>query len=139
MSKQKILLLISLALIAGLLIYCWIIILFTNINATWRHYLAFLLFIGLIFLFYKSLTKAVLGTGLYLIIGTCNFLALTPSITTNSYGIRIGSLELETPTFQLLSFGLLLLFFILNFDTLINIYLDYKERKHIKKNDNNPI
>jgi hypothetical protein len=133
MQKQKILLLIPLFIIGGLLIYSWAVILFTEVDATWRHYLALALFGGLIFLFFKNFTKTILATGVYLILGTCNLLALTPSVTTNSYGLRIGSLELWTPTFQLLSFGLLLLFFFLNFDSLVNIYLDYKEARQTKK------
>ena len=133
MKKQKILLLIPIAIIGGLLIYSWATILFTEIIATWRHYLALALFIGLIYLFFKSFKKTVLATGVYLIFGTCNLLTLTPSVTTNSYGIRIGSFELWTPTFQLLPFGILVLFFMLTFDTLINIRLDYQEARQAKK------
>jgi hypothetical protein len=132
MTKQKILLLIPLTIVAGLLVYSWATILFTDVIATWRHYVALGLFAALIFLFFKSLTKSVLATGLYFIIGTCNLLTLTPSVTTNSYGLRIGSAEIWTPSFQLLSFGLLVLYFILNFDTLTNIYLDYKETRQAK-------
>ena len=132
MAKKKILLLIPLIIIAGLIIYSWAIILFTEAVATWRHYLALLLFAGLIFLLFKSFTETVICTGLYLILGTCNLLALTPSVTTDSYGVQFGSAQLCTPPFQLLSFGLLLLFFALNIDALINIYLDYKEAKKNK-------
>lgn len=132
MKKQKILLLIPLTIVAGLLAYSWATILFTDVVATWRHYVAVGLFIALMFLFFRSATKTVLATGLYFIIGTCNFLTLTPSVTTNSYGLKIGSAEMWTPSFQLLSFGLLVLYFILNFDTLTNIYLDYKEAKQAK-------
>ena len=133
MTKQKILLLIPLTIVTGLLVYSWATILFTDVVATWRHYLALALFIGLIYLFFKSFKKTVLATGIYLIFGTCNLLTLTPSVTTNSYGMRIGSLELWTPTFQLLSFSILVLFFVLNFDTLINIRLDYQEARQAKK------
>lgn len=129
MTKKKTLLLIPIIIIAGLIIYSWAIILFTEVIATWRHYLALALIVGLIFLFFKNFKKAIIGTGIYLILGTCNLLALTPSVTTDAYGIRIGSLKLWTPSFQLLSFGLLLLFLILNFDTLTDIYLDYKEAR----------
>lgn len=59
--------------------------------------------------------------------GTCNLLTLTPAVISNSYGLRIGSVTLPTPDFQLLSFSLLILFLIINFDTLVNIYLDYKD------------
>jgi len=133
MTKQKVLLLIPLAIIAGLLIFCWMTILFTDEVATWRNYMALALFFGLIYLFFKSFKKTLLATGIYLIFGTCNLLTITPSVTTNSYGLRIGSIELWTPTFQPLSFGILVLFFVLNFDTLINIRLDYLEARRAKK------
>lgn len=133
MVKKKILLLIPLVIIAGLIIYSWAVILFTEVVATWRHYLALALFVGLTLLFFKNFTKTILGTGFFLILGTCNLLSLTPSVTTDAYGIQIGSLKLWTPTFQLLSFGILLLFLILNFEAVINIYLDYKEAKKKKE------
>ncbi len=133
MTKQKILLLIPLTIIGGLLIYTWSTILFTDIMATWRHYLTIVLFIVLIFLFLKNFKRTILATAFYLILGTCNLLTFTPSVTFNSYGLRIASIEIWTPTFQLLSFGLLILFSILNFDTLVNIYLDYKEARGQQK------
>jgi hypothetical protein len=135
MTKQKILLLTPLTIIAGLLIYTWATILFTDIDATWRHYSGLVLFVILIFLFLKSFKKAVLGTGIFLILGTCNLLTLTPSVTSNSFGIKIGSFEIGTPVFQLLSFGILLLYFFINFDTLVNIQLDYRDTKRLKKKE----
>jgi hypothetical protein len=133
MTKQKVLLLIPLAIVAGFLMYGWATILFTDIIATWRHYFACILFTALVFFYFKSLTKAVLATGIYLVIGTCNLLTLTPLVTSDSFGLRIFSVQIETPPFQLLSFGLLVLFSILNFDTLTNIYLDFKDAQQAKK------
>lgn len=132
MTKQKILLLIPLTIVAGFLVYSWGAILFINATITWRHCLALTFFVALIYLYFKSFTKTVLATGLYFIIGTCNLLTLTPAVTTNSYGLRIGSLEIWTPTFQLLSFGLFILYFILNFDILTNIYFNYKQTRKAK-------
>jgi hypothetical protein len=132
MKKKNILLLIPLIVITGFIIYSWSIILITNIVATWRHYSALALFGGLVFLFFKNFKQSVVFTCIYLILATCNLLALTPSIETSSFGIQIGSLQLSTPTFQILPFWILMLFFILNFDALINIYLDYKEAKKNK-------
>lgn len=133
MTKQKILLLIPLAIVGGLLSYTWIIILFTDVVATWRHYPSIALFIILMLLFFKNFKKTILATAFYLLLGTCNLLVLTPSITSNSFGVGIGSVQIWTPAFQLLSFGLLVLFAILNFDTLVNMYLDYKEVKAQQK------
>jgi hypothetical protein len=135
MSKPKKLLLSVLIVIAGVLGYCWYIILFTEIEATWRHYLAVVLFVPLLILFKKDIKKAVLCTGLYLILGTCNLLTLTPSVTSNSYGIKIGSVEIWTPTFQLYSFLLLTFFFLVNFNSLVNYYLDYQDSKKSRQTE----
>ncbi|MES1221708.1 MAG: hypothetical protein ABUT20_39790 [Bacteroidota bacterium] len=133
MTKQKVFILIPLAIIIGFLIYSWFTFLFTDLLATWRHYLAVGLFAIVIFLFFKNPAKAIIATIIYLLIGTSNLLALTPSITSGSYGLKIGPAEIWTPAFQPLSFGILILFCILNFDSLVNIYLDYKEAKNLKK------
>jgi hypothetical protein len=135
MTRKKILLIIPLAIVCGLLIYTWAVILFTDIIATWRHYVALILFATVLYLFFKSFKKAVVATGIFLIAGTCNLLTLTPSVISNSYGIKIASLQISTPTFQLLSFGILVLFFFMNFDTLVNIQLDYQETKRLRKKE----
>jgi hypothetical protein len=133
MRKKKILLLIPLLLIAGLILYTWITVLTGDNVLVWRHYTGLILFVPLIYLFTKNFRKTILGTVIYLIFGICNVLTLTPSIIWNSYGIRIGSANIETPPFQLLSFGLLILLCVLNFDTLVDIYLDFKEMRQKTK------
>ncbi|CAN5750222.1 hypothetical protein BH11BAC3_BH11BAC3_33890 [soil metagenome] len=111
-----------------MLIYCWGIILTTEILATWRQYIGLLLFFILVLLFLKNIAAAIISTGIYLLLATFNLLAMTPSLFT--YLIRVGSIS--TPRFQLLSLGLFILYFCLNMDSLIDIYLDYKEARLIK-------
>jgi hypothetical protein len=129
MTKEKKLLLIPLIIIAVLLIYCWIIILTTGILATWRHYIGLGLFILIVFLFFKNLITATIGTGIYLLLATFNLLAMTTEITTS--GIRIGGIS--TPGIQLLSLGLFIIYFLLNLNPLIDINLDYQEKKKLNK------
>ena len=133
MAKQKILLLIPLVIIGGLLMYTWIIFLSSKAVAGWRQYLSTALFVVLVFLFFKNFKASVFGAAFYLVLCSFNLLALAPSLVSNSYGLGIGSMEIWTPKFSLLAFGLLLLFLVLNFDTLVNIYLDYKEKKEQRK------
>jgi len=128
MTKQKILRSIPLIIVAGLLIYCWTIILSTEILATWRHYVGLGLFVIIIFFYFKSFKLTAIGTGLYLLLATFNVLAMTAEIGTS--WLRIG--PVETPHIQLLSLGLFILFFIINFDPLVDMYLDYKEAKQTK-------
>jgi len=133
MTKKKVLLLIPLLLIAGFIIYTWVTVLTGDNVLVWRHYSGLVLFVPLIYFFTKNFRKTNLGTLIYLILGICNVLTLTPSVIWDTYGIRIGSVNIETPPFQPLSFGLLILLCVLNFDTLVDIYLDFKEMRQKAK------
>jgi hypothetical protein len=135
MKKQKILALIPLIIAGSLLVHTWSIILFTDIIATWRHYVGLLLFLPLPYLQIKKFEAGLWATGSYFIVGTCNLLSLTPDITTHSFGINIGALELTTPAFQLLPFGLLIVYFIVNFNSFVNIYVDHKFKDTESKNE----
>ena len=128
MRKKKILFLLPFLLVAGLLLYCWATILTGEFLATWKHYIGLLLFMVITILLFRNFSKAVVGLGVFLLLATFNALAITPAITTN--WLRIGALT--TPPVQLSSFGLLLLYGILNLDTLIDMQLDYKNSKRRK-------
>jgi hypothetical protein len=132
MTRQKTLILIPLVIVAGLLIYCWTTILTTDLLANWRHYTGLILFLVLAFLFFKSITKTIPATGIFLLLATHNLLAFTPRITTYSFGLNIGPGLPLMPPIQFLSLGLFVFYFILNQNSLINIYLDYKEAKELK-------
>ena len=131
-TKQKILASIPLIIIFCIITYTWGIILFTDILATWRHYVGLILFIPLPWLLIKNVKLAIKATGVYLILGILSLLTLTPGIVGDTFSIGQGSSWLSTPSFNLLSFGLFVLYCILNFDTLANMYLDYRERKQKK-------
>ncbi|HTI90277.1 MAG TPA: hypothetical protein VL727_06780 [Puia sp.] len=120
--KRLILAFTPLIIIAGLLIYNWWLIFFTDTLAVWRHYLGLLLFLPLPYLVIKKYTLGLLGTGIYLLLGTLNFLALTPSIITIGLGIG-GHMS---PGIQPLPLGIFVLYAILNFNAFIDIYVDYK-------------
>lgn len=129
MSKQKIRILIPLLIIAGLLVYSWIIFLTTDWLPIIQHYIGLILFIPLVYYFFKNLKRTIVWTGIYLLLGVCKFLAITPFLMRTSMGIKMGSLELGMPSFQLIPFLIFILYAILNFDQLAEIYLDYKEGK----------
>ena len=139
MKKQKILALIPLTIAGGLLLYTWSIILFTDIIATWRHYAGLLLFLPLPCLQIKKFKAGLWATGLYFVVGTCNLFSLTPDITTHSYGINIGTLDLSIPAFQLLPFGLLIIYFIVNFNSFVKIYVGHKFKDSASKKESIPI
>lgn len=126
MSKQKILALIPLVITAGILIYTWSAILFTDVNSTWMHYVGLFLYLPLPYLHFKRFKVGLLATGIYFVLGTINLFSLTPSIISSSFGLTIGPAKLWVPAFQPLSFGLLILYSILNFNSFVTIYVDYK-------------
>lgn len=130
-KRKKIPFLIPVLIISALLVYTWIIFLVTDYVARVPHYLGLILFIPVLYCWYidKSLTKPIIATGIYLLLATANLLAIEPAIKTSSYGIKLGSLEICTPTFNGLSFLLFVVYAILNFSSLVEIYLDYKEAK----------
>lgn len=130
MRKKKVLFLLPFLLIVGLLLFCWTTILTSEILATWRHYVGLVLFVPIIILFFRNFKIAVIATGLYLLLATFNLLAVTPAITTS--WINIGSDGIHTPPVQLASLGILVLYFVLNLDTFIDIQLDYREDKKQK-------
>jgi hypothetical protein len=129
-KKRKILIFIVLGIIGILLIYTWFTFIFTNARATFNHYLGLLLFVPLIYICYvKKITLLVILTGLYLILGTINIISFLPFISSSSFGISIGSFPIQTPGLNGYSLTLLILYSILNFDTLTDLYLDYKQSK----------
>jgi hypothetical protein len=130
--KRKILLLIPIAIIAGFLIYTWGQIIFISHWANWRHYVGLILFAIVLYFVFTNFKKAVLATGIYLIIGTLNLLTITQDVITAFFS-TFGSLEIHTPLFQPHLFLIFILYFLLNFDTLVDIRLDYKEEKELKR------
>lgn len=125
MNKEKLLILIPLLAIVALLSYTWVTFIFTEKAPVWKHYLALLFFSILIVLFLRSTRQTVIGTGIFLILATVDLAALLPSITTA--WVRIG--PISTPPLQPLTLGLLILYFLLNANTLFDTYLDFQEVK----------
>jgi hypothetical protein len=130
MSKPKILLLIPLLVVAGFLIYTWTIKIFTDEIAKWQHYVGLILFIPLIALFFNNFNWSVLLTGVYLILGMFYLFTITPGVTTLNF-LKIGPLTI--PLFNPPMFLVFPLYFLLNFNTLMDIKLDYEEEKELKK------
>jgi hypothetical protein len=89
-----------------------------------------ILFLPLPVLLFKNYKAAVLGTGIYLLLGLFRALSLTAALSTGS--LTLAGLEISG--FNWLPLGLLLLFIILHIGILIETQLDYKESKTKLKN-----
>ena len=103
-------------------------------TATWRNYLALGFFAVLVYPYFKSFAKTIIGTGFYLLLATFNAFSQTPQKITFWFEFQIGQIETPHLRFPLLPLLLLVLFLILNSDTLVNMYLDSKEGKAQRKN-----
>ena len=130
-KKEKILFFIPFSILTISLIYSWYTFIFTDNVAVFSHYLGLLLFLPVIYFLFKdkTLKKAIVLTGVYLIIATINLVSFLPFVSTSSFGIKIGSVDIWSPSLN--PFGLLLsiIYGIMNFGTLVEIHLDYKELK----------
>ena len=121
--------LIPLLLIGGFVIFSWVIFLSTDYQPVFQHYLTLLLFAPLVYLFFTRLKWATVLTGVFLLLATINLLPLTPGIETT--WVSIGKVIL--PSFQFFGLMILIVYAILNFDVLTEIYLDYKDAKSHKE------
>jgi hypothetical protein len=119
---KKLLTLIPFLILIGISIYAIIEFISTPYVATWQHYLAFCLTGINGILYFVRFRPAVLATGIILVLGTINLLSFFPETVTS--GLRFGSFE--TPRIQLSMLGLLVLYIFLEFDLLVNWYLDLK-------------
>lgn len=123
MTKEKKRILPIVAIVACMIAYCWFQFLSKEFSASWKHHLALDFFLAIILLTLRNIKFATVLIGIFLLLATFNFIALTAVITSHSFGIG----PISTPPVQLGSLGLLILYFVLNMDILIDIYLDYKE------------
>lgn len=130
MIWRKIGIIIILLIIGCFLVNIWVVILTTDVAATWRHFTGPVLFLILVYLFFRDLRMAIVGTGVFLLAGLGNVFTLTPDIIWDSYGMRLGSIQLWTPSVQVLSLELFLLYCALNFRALMEYWVDYEDWKY---------
>ncbi len=128
--KDKFFAALLLLIVGGLLIYTWATILFTEIVATWKHYFGLLLFLPLPFLYLRNFRIALFAAGFYFLLGTFNLFSLTPSTVTDSFGFKVGTLQIGTPDFQPLLLGLLTFYLFINYNSFLKIYIELKHRNN---------
>lgn len=86
-----------------------------------------------VLLLFKKFNAAIIFTGIILIAASFNLLNFFPLRITSSMSLKFGDTKISTPPVQLRSLLLFGLYLLLNFDFLVNLWLDYKERKEVKK------
>ena len=125
MNKRTIQIALPILIIVGYLAYSWTEILTTDIIATWQHYLA-LVGLGItIFLAVKNWRIGLISLGVYLIFATFNIMSVVPGIT--SFGVK--SFDQTLISVQPAAIAIFIVYLLLNTTTLIDMYLDHKEKQ----------
>jgi hypothetical protein len=112
--------------------YTWCIIMTTDYFATTKHIIALILALCNLVLYFLRFRYAIFFTGIILILASLNLLAFFPDMVSTSYFIKIGNIEVATPSIQWKLLLIFVFYCIVNFNFLINLYLDYKEKRKIK-------
>jgi hypothetical protein len=128
-TKQKILYFIPFVIVVCILLYSWFTFVFTDNLAVASHYLGLVFFAPIIYYHFKdrSFKIPIVLFAFYLILATINLFSIFPFIMSSSIRISVGTITIWTPAINGYSLLILILFGILNFDTLVEVYLDYKE------------
>lgn len=121
--KKKIINVIPYLIAALVLLYCWINIIVTDNAATLRHYITLVLMLANSILYFKSYKWAVLFTGVILLLATVNLLTLYAA--TQTFYIAIAGVQM--PEIQYWSLLLLVVYGVINYNRLVDWYLDYRE------------
>ncbi|WP_276480017.1 hypothetical protein [Paraflavitalea pollutisoli] len=133
--SPKLRILIPLLIITGFVLYTWALIVLEGYPHSMQKDLALILLIVLHYFYFTRRNWCVVFTGIYLLLLTFNLLSITPATTSHSLGIGPVEHRVYTPAIQFIGLGILVLYGILNFDQLTEMYLDYKEAKAKKKEE----
>lgn len=129
MDKKKVIQCIPILTLTGILAYTWYIIMTTDYFATLKHQVAMGLFLVTLILYFVRFKYGIIFTGIFFILATFNAIAIFPVIISSSYFIKIGNIEISTPSIQWKSFLLLTLFFVCTGKYLNNLYTEYKNKE----------
>ena len=129
-TKRKILFYIPLLITACILANTWATFIFTGVYAHITNYIGLILFIPVIYFLFKdkSCKKPLLVLGIYLLLAMFNLANITIFVK-SSWGISIFGLDIPLPSLNAFSLLLFILYCVLNFSTLVELQLDYKESK----------
>jgi len=123
--KKKIINGLPYCITAALLLYCWVNILVTDNAATLKHYAALILMLANGIVYFKSYKWAVLFTGVVLLLATVNLLSFYVATQTFWFGIA----GVQMPEIQYWSLLLFVVYAVINYNLLVDWYLDYKESR----------
>lgn len=114
----------------------WIDFIATDDVATFKHYITLALLLANAACYFVKYKQAILITGALLVLATLNLLSFYAKTNTWYVGFNIGDKQITTPEIQPITLFLLLFYCIVNFNFLIDWYVDVKEAKRNKQVNN---
>lgn len=128
MNKKKLIQITPFFVLTGILIYTWSMIITTDYFATIKHQIGLGLFLAVVVLYLFKFKYGIISTAIFLILASFNAIAIFPVIISSSYFVRIGKVEIATPSIQWKAMLLLILFFIFTGKYLNNLYIKYSNK-----------
>jgi hypothetical protein len=130
-TKRKIFFFIPFAIVLCYLIYSWYIIIIERINPHFTNDLALILFVPIVYFLFKDKTfvKPLIALGIYLLLATCKLANIFPYTQISQVTLGLFGLKIPFPDLSGTALLIFILYGILNFKSLVDIYLDYKESK----------
>lgn len=128
-KRQKLLSLLPFITLCIIMLYTCVEILLTEYAASWRHYLAMILLFSNGILYFKRYRMSVVFTGIILLLTTFDLLAFFSVVKTYYWSVNIAGMSISTPGVQIVPLVILIIYSCVNFNLLIDCYIDYKEMK----------
>lgn len=130
-TKRKIFFFVPFAIVACYLLYSWYIIFIESITPHFTNDLGVILFVPVVYFLFKDKTfvKPLVTLGIYLLLASFKLANIFPY--THIYQVTLGffGLKFPFPDMSGTAFLIFVLYGVINFGSLVNIYLDYKESK----------
>lgn len=127
--KNKVISALPFFIISIITLYTCFEIITTDYIATIKHYITFILIAINGIIYFVRYKFSVILTGIILVLATFNLLSFYTVTQTSSVGVNLGSTQLKTPEIQLWSLLILVFYCIINFNLLIEWYVDIKEKR----------
>ena len=112
-------------LLVTLLGYTWFTLQTSDVNPLWQHWLGLFGIIAVAFACFRDARFGVLITTVYVILAIFSLFALLPSLTITRFNVG----PLPIPIGQPVAWPFFIVHICLNFNALVDYYLDWKENK----------
>lgn len=128
-KRQKLFSLLPFIVLCVVILYTCVEIIATDYAASLRHYLAMAIMFCNGVLYFTKYRLAIIFTGIILILATFDMLAFFSVVKTYYWSVNIADKSISTPGIQLVPLIVLVVYCLINFNLLIDCYIDYMDTK----------